>query len=136
MFKKNFLLSVGLLMLVGSATTADPFELNGPGNQIYEDELVGDEQVKPGGVITATISNNWPGYQRFFIYIAGPDANGNEVLLWGTFIGGTNCRPGTTCVFDVPNVPQLGITADELALVGYFGRNGSRASVTHVTNNP
>lgn len=81
MFKKNFLLSVGLLLLVGSATTADPFELNGPGNQIYEDELVGDEQVKPGGVITATISN-------------------------------------------------------ELALVGYFGRNGSRASVTHVTNNP
>ncbi len=136
MIKKNFLLLVGLLLLVVGTTSADPFELSGPGIQNFEHRLEGGEIIQPGGVIRVSISNNQPGYQRFFLYIAGKNAQGNEVMLWGTFVGGTNCRPGTSCVFDVPNIPQLGTPATELGVTGFFGTGASRAAVDHVTFNP
>jgi hypothetical protein len=137
MIKKSFLLLVGLLLLVpGGTSSADTFELSGPGIQVYGHDLEGDEQVQPGGVITVTISNNRPGYQRFLIYLTGKDENGNEVRLWGNFVGGTNCRPGSSCVFDLANFVTIGITAEELYVEGYFGQNGSRATVDHVTSNP
>lgn len=132
---KNFLFLLVLVLAAGGTTSADSFELVGPGNQSFEDKLVGDEQVRPGGVITVTISNNQPGYQRFFIYIADKDADGNEILIWGTAVGGDNCRPGTSCVFDVPNITTLGLTATELGIDGYAGQAGSRATVNHVTVN-
>lgn len=132
----NFLLVVGLTLMIGGTSSADPFELSGSGNVTHVDKLEGGEMVQPGGVITVTISNNEPGYQRFFIELRGDDANGNLVMLWGTFVGGDNCRPGTSCVFDVPNVPQLGITAKYLVVTGFFGGNGARATVDHVTSNP
>jgi hypothetical protein len=133
---RNLLFLVGLVLVVGGTPSADSFELNGPGTVTFEDELEGDEVVLPGGVITVTISNNRPGYQRFFIYLEGDDEEGNEVLLWGTFVGGDNCRPGSSCVFDVPNIPQLGIPAEYLGVTGFFGGNGARATVDHVTSNP
>lgn len=137
MIKKNFLLFACLMIFVGGTTSADPFELTGPGIQIYEDELTGDEIVRPGGVIRVFITNNRPGYQRFFLYIATEDAQGNEILLWGSYVAGTNCRPGTSCAIDVPNIPpQLGLSATELAVVGFFGTSASVAAIDHVTFNP
>jgi len=137
MIKKslNLLFLVVLVLAAGGTTSADSFELVGPGTQVGEHHLEGDEQVGPGGVITVTISNNRPGYQRMFIYITGEDEDGNEVLIWGTAVGGDNCRPGTSCVFDVPNITTLGLTADELYVEGYAGQAGSRATVDHVTVN-
>lgn len=134
---KSFLSLVAVLLVVASTPlAAGRFEISGPGTQVGEQDLEGNDQVKPGGVITVTISNNRPGYQRMFIYITGDDGNGNDVMLWGTAVGGDNCRPGTSCVFDVPNVPQHGLTADELYVEGYFGQAGSRAVVEHYTVNP
>ena len=136
MFRRFFVILVGLLFLLGGTTSADSFEVSGSGIQNFDHELTGGEIVQPGGVIRVTISNNRPGYQRFFLYIAGEDEQGNEIMLWGTFVGGTNCRPGTSCVFDVPNIPQLGMPATELGVTGFFGTSSSRASVDHVTFNP
>jgi hypothetical protein len=127
---------VVLTLVVAGASPAHTFELRGSGTQLYEEHLTGNNIVQPGGVITVTISNNQPGYQRFWIYIAGEDADGEEVLLWGTFVGGDNCRPGSSCVFDIPNVPQPQIPANEVAVMGFFGGIGARATVTHVTHNP
>ncbi len=134
---KNFVFLVVLVLAMGGTPSAESFELVGAGTRTFEAELEGGEIVQPGGVISITITNNSSGYQRFFLFLESEeDADGNSVLLWGTFVGGTNCRPGTTCTFDVPNVPQLGIPAEYVGVTGFFGGAGARASVTTVTSNP
>jgi hypothetical protein len=151
MIKKKLLFLVALLLVMAEVRpSASAFEqddqattdrglrieLNGPGTQEHEQDLEGDNQVRPGGVITVTIQNNRQGYQFFFLHISSRDEQNNELVIWGALVGGEKCKPGSSCVVEVPNSVFLGITANELGISAIGGQDGSRASVKLVTTNP
>jgi hypothetical protein len=151
MIKKKLLFLVVLLLVMADVSpSAGAFdqddqatldrglriELKGPGTQELEQELEGDNQIRPGGVMTVTIQNNHQGYQYFFLHISMRDEQENELVIWGALVGGEKCKPGSSCVVEVPNSVFLGITANELGISGIGGQDGSRASVKLVTTNP
>jgi hypothetical protein len=125
MKKARIISALAMIVLLAGVVSAQAHDTTVTGRRVQVDEHV--VELGLNGAVKVGIVNQ--GFDAFLAYIAGPDADGQEIILDAAYRKGSDCA-GAGCVFFLTN-PSSSVTATELTVYAAKLRGTGTAFIRH-----